>query len=115
MKISNKVWLEKDGQVVFGAGRERLLKAVEECGSLYGAAKRFNMSYRAAWGKIKKTEDRLGMKLVETPEGCRGMRLTPEGKKLLDEFHRCEEDIQSYVKSRAYHFILRDESSGETD
>jgi molybdate transport system regulatory protein len=115
LKIINKVWLEKDGKVVFGIGRGKLLQAVEDYGSLYCAAKRLNMSYRAAWGKIKKTEQRLGLKLVETHEGSRGMQLTPAGKRLLDEFYQCEEDIRSYVKSRVYHFILRDESSGEEE
>jgi molybdate transport system regulatory protein len=112
MKITGKIWLENGGRVVFGEGREDLLHAVEEYGSLYCAAKRFHMSYRAAWGKIRRTEQELGVKLVETPQGSRGMRLTPEGRKLVEEFHRCQEAIHSFVDGMNYHFNLPDSPSG---
>jgi len=111
MNITHKIWLEKDGQIVFGEGREEILKAVDEYGSLYSAARRLKMSYRSAWGKIKKAEERLGLKLVETPTGGRGLRLTAEGKRLLDEFHRLEADVRSYVKNRTYDFGLKEKAS----
>ncbi len=106
MKITHKIWLEKDGQIVFGEGREEILTAVAECGSLYSAARRLKMSYRSAWGKIRKVEERLGLKLVEAPQGGRGLQLTPEGKMLLDEFHRLEADVRSFIGSRSYNFAL---------
>jgi len=53
VKIKCKVWLEKDGEIILGRGREDLLKAIIVCGSLYKAAKKLDMSYRAAWGKIR--------------------------------------------------------------
>ena len=45
------------------------------------------MSYRAAWGKIKKTEEILGMKLI-TPGSCKreGCRLTEQGREVMDKF-----------------------------
>ncbi|MBT8490601.1 MAG: LysR family transcriptional regulator [Deltaproteobacteria bacterium] len=75
MKIKYKIWLEKDERVLFGHGREALLKAIEECQSLNAAAKKLNMSYRAAWGRLKASEDRMGCKLVEHQQGKR-MHLT---------------------------------------
>jgi molybdate transport system regulatory protein len=111
MRITHKIWLEKDGQVVFGEGREEILTAVAECGSLYSAARRLKMSYRSAWGKIKRTEERLGLKLVETHDGGRGLRLTAEGKRLLDEFHRLEDDVRSFIKNRTYDFALIEKPS----
>jgi len=51
-----RLWFETDSQMLFGLGRVLLLKKVDECGSLYKAAKEIGMSYRAAWGKIKATE-----------------------------------------------------------
>ncbi len=113
VKIKCKVWLEKDRKVIFGRGREDLFTAIDACGSLYGAAKKLNMSYRAAWGIIKVTEQRLGLKLVETTKGNKGMRLTQAAKTLLHEFHHCEEDIESYIESKAYHFILPPNTSLE--
>ena len=52
-----KLWLEVDGAVVFGGGRVALFQAIEETGSIKQAAEKLNMSYRAAWGKIKATEE----------------------------------------------------------
>jgi hypothetical protein len=66
VKIKHKIWLERDGKVVFGKGREELLKAIEECHSLNAAAKKLQMSYRAAWARLKASEDRAGIKLVES-------------------------------------------------
>jgi molybdate transport system regulatory protein len=45
------------------------------------------MSYRAAWGKIKKTEEILGMKLI-TPGSCKreGHHLTEKGREVMDKF-----------------------------
>ena len=53
MEIKHKLWLERDGHVIFGPGREGMLKAIEECHSLSAAAKKLRMSYRAAWGRLK--------------------------------------------------------------
>ena len=66
MEIKYKIWLEKDGKVIFGHGRVELLQAVEECHSLNAAAKKLNMSYRAAWGRLRASEERLGIKLIES-------------------------------------------------
>jgi molybdate transport system regulatory protein len=40
MEIKYKIWLEKDGKVVFGHGREELFQAIDECRSLNAAAKK---------------------------------------------------------------------------
>jgi len=85
LEIKNKIWLEKNGRVVFGQGRDNLLKAIEECKSLNAAAKKLNMSYRAAWGRLKASEERLGIKLVERSSG-EALRLTAEAKAFIEEF-----------------------------
>ncbi|MBI4798570.1 MAG: LysR family transcriptional regulator, partial [Desulfarculus sp.] len=59
------MWLERDGRVLFGQGRQELLAAIVETGSLAGAAQKLGMSYRAAWGRLKASEERLGLALVE--------------------------------------------------
>lgn len=93
MEIKHKLWLERDGRVIFGPGREGLLRAVEECRSLNAAAKKLKMSYRAAWGRIKASEERLGMKLVEMDSVKHGMHLTAEAKELMNCFDKLERDI----------------------
>ena len=70
-----------------------LLKAIEECHSLNAAAKKLKMSYRAAWGRIRASEERLGIKLVEMDSVKHGMHLTNEAKELMDCFDQLEQDI----------------------
>jgi molybdate transport system regulatory protein len=96
LEIKHKVWLEQSGRVVFGQGREALLKAIDECRSLNAAAKKLNMSYRAAWGRLKASEDRLGIKLVEHTSG-KALRLTDEARKLLSEFEILENKVNSLI------------------
>ncbi len=98
MEIKYKLWLEKDGRVIFGPGRNELLHEIEENQSLNAAAKKMKMSYRAAWGRMKASEDRLGMKLVELTDNRQGMRLTGEGRKLKDTFLELEEKIDALLK-----------------
>ncbi|MFQ5863258.1 MAG: winged helix-turn-helix domain-containing protein [Candidatus Brocadiales bacterium] len=96
-----KVWIEREGEVVFAEGRKILLEAVDELGSLNAAAKKLGMSYRAAWGKIKATEKRLGTKLLETNVGGRGgggARLTKDARKLLRRYNRYKKRVEACVK-----------------
>lgn len=65
------------------------MRAIEECKSLSAAAKKLNMSYRAAWGRLKASEERLGMQLVDHSQG-KSMHLTPVAKELLDQFDTLE-------------------------
>ena len=97
MEIKYKIWLEKKGKVVFGHGREELFQAIDECRSLNAAAKKLNMSYRAAWGRLRASEERLGVKLVETDDARKGMTLTPAAKALLDKFRQLERDAEAYL------------------
>lgn len=89
--IRSKIWIEDDhGNVVFGDGRYRILDAVDRLKSLQKAALELKMSYRALWGRVRASEERLGQTLVER-EG-RGSCLTPFARKLMvqyRELHGC--------------------------
>lgn len=90
-----KLWLQEGDLVLFGTGRVLLLELIEEHGSLKEAAKALGMSYRAAWGKLKATEEALGVKLVETHGSKRkGYRLTKEGRRLSDLFSQWFEAVE---------------------
>jgi molybdate transport system regulatory protein len=100
MKINFKVWLEEDDHVLFGEGRRQLLQAIEDHGSLVRAARMMNMSYRAAWGRLKASEKRLGFQLAEknTEQGKKGgLHLTRRGKDLLDEYTIIHQAFESLV------------------
>ncbi|MEN6465604.1 MAG: LysR family transcriptional regulator [Syntrophaceae bacterium] len=96
LEIKYKIWLEANSRVVFGQGRRELLEAIEECKSLNAAAKKLNMSYRAAWGRLKASEERLGVKLVDHVAG-EAMHLTKEARTLLAEFKALEEQLKILV------------------
>ena len=93
MEIKHKVWIEKEGKVIFGQGREDILTAVRDMHSLNAAAKKLQMSYRAAWGRLKASEERMGMKLVETDASEKGMHLTPKAEALINRFEALERDL----------------------
>ncbi len=98
MEIRIKIWLEENERVLFGDGRLQLLKAIENAGSLAAAAKEMNMSYRAAWGRMHASEDRLGFALVERgDEGRRAMQLTPAAKELMVKYAKLEDAAQKLL------------------
>jgi molybdate transport system regulatory protein len=92
--IKSRVWIEdEEGKIVFGAGRLRILELIEAHGSILAAAKELQMSYRAVWGKIKATEDRLGQQLVRRkPDGTTrgGSELTPFACTIMDGFRQLQ-------------------------
>lgn len=89
-----KIWLEANGAIFFGSGRAALFEAIEETGSIRQAAAKLGMSYRAAWGKIKATEDNIGFQLVERQAGGHqsGAQLTEFAKNLLTCYKNFKRD-----------------------
>jgi molybdate transport system regulatory protein len=81
------LWLEIDNDVFFGYGRAQLLENIAKYGSLKKAAENMGMSYRAAWGKIKKTEAVLGRPLLAKNGSNReGYQLTAFGNELKEKY-----------------------------
>lgn len=94
MKIKYKIWIEKDNKVLFGRGRDDILKALEEEKSLNAAAKKLGMSYRAAWGRLKASQERMGMELVRSGEGRKSLELLEQTRAIIDRFERLERDVE---------------------
>lgn len=97
MEIKAKFWVENKGEVVLGSGKAALLHAVHENGSIQKAAEEFGMSYRHAWGIIKKMEQRAGFKLINAQAGGgegKGAQLTARGKDFLEKFTLFEETLR---------------------
>lgn len=95
------LWLEREGGMFFGLGRVQLLELVDRLGSLNRAAKAVGMSYRAAWGRIKASEERLGAQLLAESSGRRGYELTPLARTLMAEFNAWHRDVENYALQRA--------------
>ena len=101
IKIQCKIWLEKDEEVLFGRGRLELLRGIREYGSLAETARHLGMSYRAAWGRLKSSENRLGHKLAEkVPAQGRGQKLilTPLAEALIQDFLELEILVTKFIQ-----------------
>ena len=102
MEIRSKFWIENKGEVVAGGGKIALLLAVGRLGSIQRAAEEFGMSYRHAWGAIRKIEQRAGFKVLDKRIGGRvgGTQLTPKGKAFVKATESLLKDLQTIVKER---------------
>ena len=73
----------------FGPGVAQLLRGIEACGSLQGAAQSMNMAYSKAWKVMKNAERELGFALTDRESGGKdggGSRLTPQARVLLARY-----------------------------
>jgi molybdate transport system regulatory protein len=102
MEIKAKFWIENKGEVVLGGGKTHLLLTVDRLGSIQRAADDFGMSYRHAWGAIRKIEQRAGFKILDTKLGRKdgGAILTPKGKEFIGKVDSLLKDLQSIVQER---------------
>jgi molybdate transport system regulatory protein len=103
MNIRSKIWIEVDGEPVFGRGRRFLLEAIDTYGSINQAARKVDISFRKAWSHIKAMEKRLGVKLVERQTGGKnggGALLTDDAREFIKKYEEMEKGIQEYVDDR---------------
>ena len=109
--IRMHMWLETHDGVFFGLGRAQLLDKIDKLGSLKKAAESMGMSYRGAWGKIKKTEKILGLKLIEKISNKEGYILTDDGRFLKNYYLEWLDDIEQYAHDRAQKLFPWDSES----
>ena len=87
MKASTRItFFDEQGEKFFGEGPARLLRGVEEQGSLRAAAMTMGMAYTKAMKLVKQAEASLGYPLIARTTGGKdggGSILTPEGKRWL--------------------------------
>ena len=87
MKASTRItFFDDQGEKFFGEGPARLLRGVEEQGSLRSAAMAMGMAYTKAMKLVKQAESSLGYSLIARTTGGKdggGSILTPEGKRWL--------------------------------
>ncbi|MFN2363657.1 MAG: winged helix-turn-helix domain-containing protein [Halarsenatibacteraceae bacterium] len=102
MKANFRCWLENEqGEQIVGPGLYRLLTEVKKSGSLSQAAREMNMSYRTAWGKIKKIEERVGTEVIEKKVGGKdggGSELTSKGYQLMEMYNQLKASLENALK-----------------
>ena len=83
------IFLDDAGEKFFGEGPCRLLRGVQETGSLRASAMQMGMSYTKALKLIRNAENALGFPLTMRTTGGRdggGSSLTPEGEEWLGRY-----------------------------
>jgi len=101
------LWLERDNGVFFGCGRFELLKKIDELGSLKLASESLGLSYRGAWGKVKRTEEIIGQKLIYKLNNKEGYMLTDFGRELMNEFGAFYDDVAEYASKKGEEVLGR--------
>ncbi len=87
----------KNKKFLLSNGRAKLLKVIDETGSLTKSASRMKMSYRDAWGRIQKINKAVGTDVVVSERGGReGGRtaLTEAGKNILKIYLEKEKMVE---------------------
>ncbi len=96
-----KLWISRGTlQGAFGDGKWRLLMAIRREGSLRGAAQALGISYRKAWGDLRKAEESLDCHLVERHRGGRtggNMELTTAGSNWLQAYGDFRRGVEAVV------------------
>ncbi len=85
---------------VFGDGKVRLLQEIDRCGCLRQAARHLEVSYRKAWGDVKKAEECLGVQLIERSRGGKAggqSILTAEGRRWIEAYSAFVEAVRRHV------------------
>ena len=108
--VKCRVWVEDgEGATIFEISRMNILDAVQTHGSILAASKFMGMSYRAVWGKIKTTEEKLGFSLVVRKNGGArggGSELTPRGKALVEQFRQLQEKTEEAAFANFQDYFL---------
>lgn len=99
-KIKSRIWIESDQNIFLGEGRIKLLKAINEQGSLSKAAKSLNMSYKKAWIMVTTINENAKKTVVETSVGGKnggGAKVTTYGKLLIITFDEINNKCWKYL------------------
>ena len=97
------LWIEQEGEVVISHWRAKLLKAIDQHGSITAAAAALDVPYRRAWERIQEMERCLGSPLVTTEVGGSkggGSELTADGRALLNRFDEFADGFEEVVQAR---------------
>ena len=113
MKVKSKIWLEKNGKLVFGEGKSKILKTIEETGSISRACKKMGISFRHGWSYITAIENRLGIKLIERQKGGKnggGSCLTDYAKELIEKTEHLKKVVNKFADKK-FKEIFNDKKS----
>lgn len=101
MEYKFRIWLTRNNKKVFGEGPLKLLKKVEELGSLRQAALSMEMSYSKAWKIIKNIEEEFKITVLETYIGGKkggGSSITKEARDFMNKYVAFRLHIETMIE-----------------
>lgn len=108
-KIKSRIWIEVDNEMFLGEGRVKLLKAIQETGSLSKAAKAINISYNKAW-KLIDSVNKAAKELVVIKntggKGGGGAIVTDYGENLISSFDSINKNCWKFLDKQATKLTL---------
>ena len=114
IRINYKLWMTSEsGDAIIDDDKWQMLISIQQLGSLKAAADKEKISYRKAWGDIRKMESILGFSLVEKHRGGRSggvTILTNEGAKLIGAYVLFHAEFQQNVDDTIRKFKRRSSS-----
>ena len=104
LRLNYKFWIETEsGSPILGEGKWKLLKAIEETGSLKDAAEKMGFAYRQTWENLKNIEERLGFRIIEKSRGGeKGGQtvLTEKGRQIVAFFDRLYQETEPELQKK---------------
>lgn len=101
-KVQFRMRVYRDHSIAIGPGRIALLEAIDQAGSISGAARQLKMSYRRAWLLVNDTNNALNQPAVSSSEGGvsgGGSRLTETGHALIQLYRRIEHEAAQATRA----------------
>lgn len=102
IRLGRKIWIEVNGEKIFGKGPVMLLLKVDELGSLRKAAFAIDMSYTKAWYIITTIEKATGKEMLNKRiGGINGgsSKLTDEARAFIDLYVRMENEMAAEMEA----------------
>ena len=100
--VEYRIWLKRDDRFLISSGRARILHLIKDHGSISKAAEEMGMSYRHAWGTIKKIEEALGTKVIYSERGGQeggASSLTEAGENILESYENQVRMIDDQIRN----------------
>ena len=106
--VKIKIQIQQGNRIAFGPGKAELLQAISREGSISGAAKSMNMSYKRAWDLVVVMNASFKESLVTTVIGGSnggGAMLTELGRDVLQQYLEIHSKSERYVLSEMDSFL----------
>jgi len=109
IRLHYKIWMSDEKETgILGDGKWKMLKLIEEKGSIKAACDEMGYTYRRTWGNLRKIEKFFGFPLlVKHRGGADGGRteLSEEGKRLVRAFDAFHNTVDTHIQSGFENFI----------